>query len=337
MNVIGTRESRDPVCWVVSDGKAGIEIQGRGLAKALGFEPVVKRLKIRAPWRWLPPALWRDPLRSLDSSGDALAPPWPDVTIGTGRLSVGPNLALRRVGRGRTFTIQIQDPKVALDRFDVIVAPAHDRLTGPNVIETRGSLHGITHRDLAEAAARIGPRVAHLPRPLTTVLIGGNSRVHRMTPAIARDLAEQLRTLALDRGTGLLVTPSRRTDTRTLEILREVLAGVPAEIWGGNGDNPYLGYLALADAFVVTGDSVNMICEAAFTGKPIHTIPLAGGTAKFARFHESMRAAGVTRPFAGTLEHWTYTPMNETVEVAAKLKPLIAARLDARAALQTAG
>lgn len=327
--------ARPPSCWVISDGKAGIEIQCRGLAEALGFEPVIKRIKIRAPWRWLPPRFWRDPLAALqvegNGGGDRLMPPWPDVMIGTGRLAVGPNLAIRRASGGRTFSVQVQDPKVALDNFDVVVAPAHDRLRGPNVIETRGSLHGLTDAKLAAAAARFAAAVEHLPRPRVTVLIGGNSRTHRLTRRNARNLARDLARLARESGAGLLVTPSRRTGPETLAILREGLAGLPTAFWDGSGENPYLGYLALADAFVVTGDSVNMICEAAFTGKPVHIAEITGGTPKFRRFHRAMREAGVTRPFEGVLGRWSYEPLNETVSVAAEIRRRMPARCKAMA------
>ncbi len=326
----GEATRRAPLCWVLSDGRAGNETQCRGLARALGFEPIVKRLKIRAPWRWLPPNLWLNPLVAVDPSGDRLAPPWPDVAIGTGRRAVGPNAAIRRASRGRTFTVQIQDPKVAPSAFDAVVAPAHDGLEGANVITTRGSLNSLTRERLAEAAARFAPGLAALPRPLVAVLVGGDSRVHRLTADLTRRLARDLVRMARDRGAGLLVTPSRRTGPENLAILREALAGLPAEIWDGSGDNPYLGYLALADAFVITADSVNMTCEAAFTGKPIHIAEVAGGTAKFARFHATMRAAGITRPFDGGLESWSYPPMNETAEVAAEIRRRLIERDPAR-------
>ena len=77
------------------------------------------------------------------------------------------------------------------------------------------------------------------------------------------------------------------------------LAGLPASIWDGTGDNPYFAYLALADAVLVTADSVSMISEAAATGKPVHVLDLDGGSAKFSRFHQLMQHAGITRPFAG--------------------------------------
>ncbi|MFN4764779.1 ELM1/GtrOC1 family putative glycosyltransferase, partial [Gillisia sp. Q332] len=66
-------------CWVVTDGKAGMEIQCKGLAETLGFMPEIKRISVTKPWRWLPAALIRDPLATLGPKGDRLAPPWPDL------------------------------------------------------------------------------------------------------------------------------------------------------------------------------------------------------------------------------------------------------------------
>lgn len=305
---------------MVSDGRVGIEVQCRGLAETLGFDPVIKRIKTRAPWRWLPPAFWRDPLRAIDPSGDRLAPPWPDLVIGTGRQAVAPNLAIRRASGGRTITIQIQDPKVSLDRFDIVIAPAHDGLTGPNVITTRGSLHGLSEARLAVAAAQLAPKVDSLPKPRVGVLIGGKSRVHSLPDRLAQRLGQDLAAMARSQGVGLMITPSRRTELRTMAILREALAGLPVFIWDREGDNPYQGILGLADAFVVTGDSVNMVCEAAFTGKPIHIAEVAGGTAKFRDFHEAMQSDGITHPFAGRLESWHYAPLRETESVAAEIR-----------------
>jgi mitochondrial fission protein ELM1 len=95
---------------------------------------------------------------------------------------------------------------------------------------------------------------------------------------------------------------------------------VPAVFWDGRGDNPYLGYLGLADALIVTVDSVTMISEAAATGKPVHVAELEGGSAKFRRFHAGMREGGITRPFAGRIEDWSYPPLDETGRVAAEVK-----------------
>ncbi len=56
----------------------------------------------------------------------------------------------------------------------------------------------------------------------------------------------------------------------------------------------------------MTADSVSMISEAAATGKPVHILDLDGGSAKFARFHAAMQDAGITRPFTGRIEVWSY-------------------------------
>ena len=100
------------------------------------------------------------------------------------------------------------------------------------------------------------------------------------------------------------------------------LKGLPALVWDGTGENPYFAYLALADAFLVTADSVSMISEAAATGKPVHILDLAGGDAKFARFHAAMRQAGITRPFAGRIEYWSYALPDDTARAGAALRAL---------------
>jgi mitochondrial fission protein ELM1 len=45
-------------------------------------------------------------------------------------------------------------------------------------------------------------------------------------------------------------------------------------------------------------------------------VDIPGGEPKFDRLHASLRARGITRPFAGKIEHWTYEPLNETARVA---------------------
>ncbi len=200
---------------------------------------------------------------------------------------------------------------------------------GKRTRETIGGLNRVTEARLSAAAARFGPAFAHLPRPLVAVALGGSNRAYRFTRAIARRLGDNLAQLCRAEGVGLLVTASRRTDPGTLALLRAALKGCAAEIWDGAGENPYLGYLGLADAFVVTADSVNMVCEAATTGKPVYLVELAGGSAKFARFHKVLRRAGVTRPFTGRLEHWDYPPLRDTETTAAEIRRRLAARAEA--------
>jgi mitochondrial fission protein ELM1 len=307
-------------CWVVTDGKAGMEVQCRGLAEAMGFHPEIKRVSIGKPWRWMTAGMIGDALRTLGPKGDRLAPPWPDLWIASGRQTVPLTRDMRRLSGGRTFTVQVQNPAIDPAAVDLIVVPQHDRLRAGNVLTTQGALGLVTPERLAAAADHFAADYADLPARRVAVLIGGNNRVFRLTAGLMRRLTGQLARLARDQGVGLMVTPSRRTGRRNEAILRRGLDGLPAKVWDGNGENPYFGILGLADHIIVTGDSVNMVSEAAGTGKPVHVVHLTGGSAKFRRFHTGMEQAGITRPFTGTLDEWCYEPLAETRRIAGEIR-----------------
>jgi mitochondrial fission protein ELM1 len=308
-----------PQIWVLHDGKIGMANQVTGLAEALGWPITQKHLAIRPPWRYLPPGLWLAPALAIDPAGARLQPPWPDIVIGCGRNSVAPARMIKRASGGKTFWVQVQDPRFARSEIDLIVAPRHDPAPGENVFRTLGAVHRVTPEKLAADAARWAPTFAALPRPLVAVLVGGDNSVYRLTEERFGALCDRLVALAKS-GVGLAITPSRRTGDTQRAMLQKRLAGLPAFIWDGSGDNPYFAMLGAADAIIVTADSVSMISEAASTGKPVHIIELEGGSAKFARFHQAMREAGVTRPFNGTLETWHYAPLDDTARAAAEIR-----------------
>lgn len=311
---------RAPTAWVVSDGRPGNEVQGIGLAERLGIEPRLCRLPARGDLIRL-----LDRLRSPTAFG--LAPPWPDIAIGVGRDAAGPMLSIGRASRGRTLLVQLLRPP-HLPGFDLVVAPEHDGLGGPNVLSTRGALNRITPERLAAAEADWADRLPALPRPIVTVLVGGPSKSVKAAADAMAGLAAQLGALA-HAGYGLCVTTSGRTPPADGALLAETLRNLPAFLWTGVGDNPYFAFLARADAIVVTCDSVNMTSEAATTGKPVHVAHWTPLPAKFRRFHEGLEAAGVTRRFTGAIERWTYVPLDETARVAAQVRSLLASRKQA--------
>ena len=317
-----------PLAWVLHDGKAGMASQALGLAEATGFPFIEKPLTIRLPWLLLPPRLWPLPLFAAGAEA-GLAPPWPDLVIACGRNAAMPALAIRRRSGGRTIAAQIQDPGAGHSEFDLFVVPAHDRLRGPRVFVTEGAVHRVTPARLAAARRRF-PALAALPRPIVAVLIGGSNRAYRLTLPRLGEIADGIAGVLAATGGSALITPSRRTGARGAAVLRERLAGLSAAIWDGGGGNPYFAYLALADTVLVTADSVSMISEAAATGKPVHILDLPGGNAKFARFHEGMRAAGITRPFRGALETWSYAVPDDTRRAGARLRALVLSRIEER-------
>lgn len=309
------------VSWVLTDGKAGTRNGALGLAEAVGLPIVDKHVRSRLPWRWLPPRLWWPGVLGVGAGGDELAPPWPRLLVSAGERSVGPALAIKRLSGGATFCVHIQHPRVDPAKFDLVTAPAHDRLTGPNVRTTLGALHHVTHEKLEAASRQFEAQYAHLPRPLVAVLIGGANRVYRFDWATAQRLADGLAQICVDAGCGLMLTASRRTGPENVTLLKERLQGMPAEFWDGTGENPYFAFLGLADAIVVTGDSVNMVSEACYTGKPVHVFRLPGGDGtKFDRFHRRLQEAGITRPFEGRVESWQYDALDERTALAAEIR-----------------
>jgi hypothetical protein len=316
-------------CWVVTDGKAGMESQCLGLAAALGLTPVVKRVALRSPWRQMTPYVRLFQRHAFASHSDALRPPWPDLLIATGRHSVAASLYVReesrKAGRG-TVTVQLQNPAISSDHFDLVVTPRHDRLDGVNVISTKGALHRVNRHLLAEGAETLSALVGELPRPYIGVLVGGSNAAYRLTPKRMTRLAGQLAEAARKLKGSLLITPSRRTDAESLAILKAAAEAVPHFVWDGSGDNPYFGILGLADFIVATADSVNMVSEACATGKPVYVADLPGGSRKFRRFHRMMHKDGMTRPFEGTLEPFYYPPLDDMSAVAERVRMLLQTR-----------
>src|SRR5216683_262559 len=318
-----------PSVWVLHDGKPGMASQALGLAEATGFTFSEKKLAIRRPWAWLPPQLWLAPLDAATDAGLPLAPPWPDLVIGCGRNTARPALAIRRASGGRTLAAQIQDPRVGRGEFDMLFVPEHDRLRGLRILVTSGAIHRVTPELLAAERRRF-PALDNLARPILGVLIGGSNRAYRLDLRRLGEIAETIAAVLRRTGGSAVVTPSRRTGAAGFAVLRERLAGLPGSIWDGSGANPYYAYLAIADALLVTADSVSMVSEAAATGKPVHIVGLDGGDAKFARFHETMRNAGITRPFTGEIECWSYAPPDDTARAGAALRELVLTHLAIR-------
>lgn len=303
-----------------------MESQCVGLAEALGLHPDIKRVRMRAPWRALSPFL-RLGLAHAFENKSAICPPWPDLLIASGRLSVPASLYVRRQSARadrRTFTVQIQDPVISPSHFDLVIAPLHDGLEGPNVVSTIGALHRVETDRLARDAALLAPRVAALPHPYVGVLIGGPNGSYHLGAHEIAELASKLRALAGRMGAGLLVTPSRRTGAENTSLLKTLLSGTPAFIWDGEGRNPYFGILGLSDFLVVTADSVNMISEACASGKPVAIYDLPGGSRKSARFRAALSARGLVRKFAIPLETYPAKPLNEMSDVVKAIEERIA-------------
>jgi len=287
-------------CWIVTEGLIGLQNQAIGLAQALGLPYVLKVVK-------KPKGLWK-----LFSPGHDLTPPWPDLLISCGRQSAPVAVAIRRASENKTFTVHIQDPFISPENFDVVIVPQHDTMRGGNVLVTKGAINHVNIEKLKIAAERFRPLLAKLPRPLISVLVGGKNKHQGFNATSGHDFAKKLRLAVTNTGGGLAITFSRRTGARNESIIRKALTGIPSYIWDSTGENPYFGLLALADATVVTNDSISMLSEACSTGKPVYVYELPHGGKRHKQFCESLVEGGIARIFSGDIETWKYTPLDET-------------------------
>jgi mitochondrial fission protein ELM1 len=314
--------------WVLTDGRAGNEAQALGLAEALARRRPC-RIAIRrvAPKAWtarLPAHLWYGlgarpggwPFTAYNARVRRIRPPWPDLVIGAGRRIAPLVAALKRLYGLRT--VQILNPQTPPAAFDLVVVPQHARLRAANVIVTLGTIARATPETAAAAAEPWRDRLACLPEPRLAVLLGGPSGSATFGAGAAGRIAEALTALA-EQGHGLMVIPSQRTPEGLLARLREKL-GERAFVWDGAGANPFPGILGLADAVLVTADSVNLASEAASAGKPVHVFPLRRLAGKLHEFHAALEAHGAARPFAGEIGGWSYPPLAEADRVAAEVE-----------------
>lgn len=294
-----------------------MESQAVGLAEALGLKPEPRRLRAKLPWDWLPGRLWPAPLMGVTTEQGPLGPPWPAVAISCGNVSAPVCAALRKRG---VKAVHVQHPKMDPADFDVVVAAVHDGITGPNVVVTRNALHRATPERLAAARDEWMPRFAHLPRPLVAVLVGGTNGRFRLDGAVAVEVAEKLAGMMERDKVGLYVTPSRRTGEDAKRALADRLVPLGAEVWDMQGENPYFGLLACADAIVVTCDSVSMMSEAVASSVPVFILDLPGKSRRIGEFIEMLVRDGRARRFAGRYETWPVTPLDDTPAAAAEVK-----------------
>jgi hypothetical protein len=303
-----------PASWILSEALAGLQSQAFGLAEAAGLVAELRELRPRAPWKFLSASLWPRPLAAVR---DAVRAPLPNLVIGCGGTGAVVSAALRRRVQA---LVQVQHPRMDPEKFDLIVVNRHDKLTGRNVVVTRTALHRVTPRRLAAAAEAWRDRFAPYRRPLVAVLVGGSNGRFRLDAAVGGRLAADLAGMARRDQVGIVVTPSRRTDPAVVRVLTEALAPVGGWVWDGTGENPYFAMLALADAIVVTMDSVSMISEAVATAAPVLVVDLPGRSRRIGAFNQDLLADGRVRRFAGRFEHWNAEPLNDTALAGAELR-----------------
>jgi len=289
-----------PTIWVLEDHKPGHTTQSVGLASALGFPYEIKRLRFNTLNHFSNRVRGASTLGLSPTRSAALAPPWPDLVISTGRRSAPVARWIGEQSGGRTRLVQLgRRGGESVDAFDLVVACAHFRLPlHPRRMQTVAPLNAVTPERMAQAAERWHGLFGDAPRPHIVLVAGGTCARHRLDAETARRMGNEVRAWAESLGGSVFAITSRRTGPEATAALRSALgeAGHLHEWRPGEVDNPYMGHLALADAIIVTGESESMLAEAAAAAKPLFIYPLPERPLGFRRIAEWIAARAESRP-----------------------------------------
>lgn len=257
--------------------RAGEQSQLLALAEALGWPFEIKPMRHRA--LGAPFNLLRGTgLCSITrTSAAALAPPWPEMVIAAGMRNEPVCRWIRRASAGHTRIVHVGRPWADPSRFDLVVTTPQYRLPErANVLQNALTLHRVTRARLAEVASAHAARLEQLPAPRVAVIVGGPSGPYHFGVHAARRLAAQAGELVRAHGGSLMITTSARTPQVVTRVLREAV-DVPHELYEWRAEdaaNPYFAYLGMADALVVSFDSISMLSEACATGRPVYMFDL---------------------------------------------------------------
>ena len=277
----GGNLGRQPVVWVLTSHKPGHTTQALGLADALGWPYTTKMLRFRAQTNLHKrlTGTHRATRFGLDTArSDSLTPPWPDLILTAGWRPARAARWIQRQSGGRTRLVVLgRKGSRLLHPTDVNVACAHFRLPPhPRRIETLAPLTRVSPERLQQGAVQWRPLVQDAPQPWIMLLVGGATARYQFDPQIARKMGEEVRAFAARVNGTVFATTSRRTGQAATAALREGL-GSSHFVYTWQPDqqaNPYMGYLALADVLIVTGESESMLAEAATTDIPFYIYPL---------------------------------------------------------------
>lgn len=300
--------------WTVCDPKAGTLTQSLGVARQ--FDPEPHRVLLDG---WLPK--WR---HGLFSPYRRIAKPEPDLIVSCGSIAPRHVFAIARSCRKRPFLVHLQPFEGSgRDRYDLVFAGRHDlrRIENPpaNYREMLGAPHQISAAMLKALRPAARERWAPSGRPVVTVLVGGPTKAYDFDEERIEALLSAIRGFAVE-GRTVLASPSRRTPQGLLDRLLSA-RGNGVTVWDRTGDNPYKEFVAAADAFLVTRDSVTMPSEVATTGRPVFIFDLAAVPGEkfeeFEWFHADLsETLRLTRRFEGRLYDYAYEAPDESRRIA---------------------
>jgi len=303
---------------LLTQGMHGMISQVEGMAKALNSEYSHKIVRLSFPWNLIPPKFTPISEIVLKDKIYMTEGGTPDLVISCGRKSVVPSILLKKKNP-KIFTIHIQDPKVSLNNFDIIIAPEHDNLNGDNVYNSKGAIHYITQTEIEKAKPYLVKKINS--DKVVSLILGGPNKYYRFDDDQLIQIFNKVKSNFVSEGYKVIVIPSMRTPKSSIELAKKEMDSC-GYVVNSVDKQAYLSAYALANYIVVTCDSTSMISEAATSGKPIFVAHMKErkNNYRFKRFFSLFKKMGITRDLGEKTEIWSYNKHNEAERIGALIK-----------------
>ena len=301
---------------ILTEGMHGMISQAEGLAKALDLNFFHEKIELSSFWKFIPPRF--TPIKKFVFKNEIEEDF--DVIISCGRKSVIPSIFIKKNSKKKVFNIHIQDPKVSLDNFDVVVVPQHDSLIGNNVISTKGAIHYLNTQEINENKNYLSNKIKS-EKEIVALILGGPNNYYKYTKRNIENIFLKINENFIKNNFQLIVIPSIRTPKDIIKFANEYY-GKDHLVINEVDKRAYLSALGLSKFIVVTCDSSSMISEAAITGKPIYVanIPASKDDYRFRKFISLFKELNIIRVLDSKIENWEYENLDETNRVAKEIK-----------------
>ena len=301
---------------ILTEGMHGMISQAEGLAKALDINFFHEKIELNSFWKIIPPKF--TPIKKFVFKNEIVEDF--DVIISCGRKSAIPSIFIKKNSKKKVFNIHIQDPKVSLDNFDVVVVPQHDSLSGNNVISTKGAIHYLTIQGINENKGYLSSKVKS-GKEVAALILGGPNKYYKYTRENIENVFLKVSENFIKNNFQLIVVPSMRTPKDIIKFANEHY-GKDHLVINEVNKKAYLSDLGLSKFIVVTCDSSSMISEAAITGKPIYVvdIPAIKNDYRFRKFISLFKELNIIRILDSKIENWSYEGLDEANRVAKEIK-----------------
>jgi mitochondrial fission protein ELM1 len=300
---------------LLTQGMHGMISQVEGLAKALNLDYKHQTIELKTLWNYIPPKFTpiTENILSKKFICDA------KVIISCGRKSVIPSIALKKKFGKDIFNIHIQDPKVALSNFDLVVCPKHDGLNGENILQTTGAIHYLSTQEIKRNLDYL--EIDRANKKMVAFIIGGPNNYYDFSEKEIDKVFSKIKILFSTDKYKIIVIPSYRTPKEIIEKANNVF-GHDHLVVKTVDKKAYLSAFSQADYIVVTCDSTSMISEAAVTGKPIYVAKMKAKkeSKRFQAFYSQLKEINIIKDLEDKIETWSYNNLDEVNRIAPKIK-----------------